>query len=653
MSVLQGLCVAPSTFNKQLVAAWKGETNDDRLFYSTYQNGWAPQATIPGNSSVGVALATVGDVVYAAWKGEQDDERLFYSSFNGSSWSPQQVIPGNSSVGPALAQFREVGARSPARLYAAWKGESYDQRLFFSYYDGNSWQPQQQIPNVASAVGPSIAQFGSNLYAVWRGMDDDQNLYWSAYDGASWTPQAGIGGAGSNIGPSLAVFGTQLYAMWKGLKGDEGLYWASFDGNSWSAQQKVSGVGSSIGPAVAGNENALFALWKGESGDQQIWFSNFNGSIWSPQTTLPGNTGQDPIRFLWIPDVHLERDDTQPGQPYANGVDICTPPTNPVGGQPTVWIQQCQWIKANQPVYHYQALLCAGDYAALGGGSWDLPTKQQQAWSEGISVAIQCGKPFLSASGNHDNEQNTPQWYSYSFDQNIGHNQICNNPWYLTYWNADPLLNSIPVTGGGSVGDSSVPNNYSDKSSQAIAFSVGAQQVLVISLEYCPRPNAVLWAQGVIAQHPTHDVILITHYYLELTGVPFSPAWAGDPNQPQLIGTSGQALLGWIKTQPNIRVTIGGHFVTSVSAGTVVNGQSTLPNIATRSDQTNSGETTYGIVANYQFTGNGRPDMADPRPCSEVVQMIDIAETGVSIRAFNTSLPQELDSQWGYPIELS
>jgi hypothetical protein len=85
----------------------------------------------------------------------------------------------------------------------------------------------------------------------------------------------------------------------------------------------------------------------------------------------------------------------------------------------------------------------------------------------------------------------------------------------------------------------------------------------------------------------------------------------------------------------------------------VENGQPTQPNIATRSDQTNSGETTIGIVANYQFTGTGRPDIANPRPCSEVVLMVDIAETSVNVRAFNTTLSQELDSQWGYPLELS
>ena len=107
-----------------------------------------------GNSSVGPALAAVGDHVYAAWKGEQDDERLFYSVFDGANWTAQQTIPGNSSVGPALAHFR-------GHPFAIWKGEFFDQRLYFSSFDGNGWAPQQTIAGVASAVGPSVVQFGS------------------------------------------------------------------------------------------------------------------------------------------------------------------------------------------------------------------------------------------------------------------------------------------------------------------------------------------------------------------------------------------------------------------------------------------------------------------------------------------------------------
>jgi hypothetical protein len=36
-----------------------------------------------------------------------------------------------------------------------------------------------------------------------------------------------------------------------------------------------------------------------------------------------------------------------------------------------------------------------------------------------------------------------------------------------------------------------------------------------------------------------------------------------------------------------------------------------------------------------------------------VVLMIDITETGVNVRAFNTTLAQELDSRWGYPLAVS
>ena len=511
MSVMQGLSIAPKGFGKHLIAAWKGESGDDRLFYSLFDGGqWDTPATIPGYSSVGPALATVGHHTHAAWKGGQDDERLFHSVFDGAAWGEPRIIPGHSSVGLALTDFK-------GRLFAAWKGESFDQRLFFSTYDGWNWAPPRPIVSVSSAVGPSIAQFGSLLYAVWRGRDDDQSLYWATYDETSWSPQSPIPDAASDIGPSLAVFDGKLYAMWKGPKGDQGLYWSNFDGAIWSSRQQVDGVGSSIGPAIAGARHGpLYALWKGVSGDQRLWFSNFDGSSWAAQVPIPGNTGQDPIRFIWIPDVHLERANVAPGSYYPNGVDRCTPPSNPVGDQPNTWIKQCQWIRNNQPNHRYQAVLCAGDYAAMDGGSWDLPAKQQEAWSEGLCVVAQCGKPYLSVAGNHDNESNTPGWYTYSFDQNIGHERIKNNLWYLEHWNADPLQNANPGSS-----NPELPNHYRSKSSQAVAFGVGALQVLVISLELYPRPNALAWATGVIANHPSHDVIVVTHAYIYMDGSPY------------------------------------------------------------------------------------------------------------------------------------
>jgi len=39
--------------------------------------------------SVPQSLCNYNGLLYAAWKGEVGDDRLFYSSFNGTAWAPQ------------------------------------------------------------------------------------------------------------------------------------------------------------------------------------------------------------------------------------------------------------------------------------------------------------------------------------------------------------------------------------------------------------------------------------------------------------------------------------------------------------------------------------------------------------------------------------
>jgi hypothetical protein len=87
MAILQGLC----SFDGFLYAAWKGETEDDRLFYSAFMSGpdnarvWTDQQVISGATSAGAAVATFGNELFLAWKGEFSDERLFFSHLSGSA----------------------------------------------------------------------------------------------------------------------------------------------------------------------------------------------------------------------------------------------------------------------------------------------------------------------------------------------------------------------------------------------------------------------------------------------------------------------------------------------------------------------------------------------------------------------------------------
>jgi hypothetical protein len=89
---------------------------------------------------VGPSLATFSGKLYAAWKGEGNDQGIYYASFSGSSWSSQAQIPNvGSSEGPSLAVFND-------KLYAMWKGEGNDQGIYYASFSGSSWSSQAQIP---------------------------------------------------------------------------------------------------------------------------------------------------------------------------------------------------------------------------------------------------------------------------------------------------------------------------------------------------------------------------------------------------------------------------------------------------------------------------------------------------------------------------
>jgi hypothetical protein len=604
MSILQGLCGTKTG----LYAAWKGETDDDRMFLAAFaNNSWTGLGTIPGNSSIGPSLAMVGDKLYAAWKGEHDDERLFYAAFDGKNWDSQATIPGNSSVGPALATMG-------GRLYAAWKGESpLDQRLFFSSLQNGAWVPQQQIPKVASSIGPSLAGLGTKLYAAWKGMDSDQGLYYAVFDGMSWSDQSSIPGVASSVGPSLAVIGTTLYAAWKGEGNDQRLWYASFDGNKWSGQKQIPGTASSLGPALAAFGADLYAMWKGAGTDQSLWYAAFTNSEWSGQQTLPGNTGQDTIRFVWIPDIHLE-----------------------MTGQPATWIAQAKWINSNQFGYNIQGIFCAGDVYISPTGQDYEPKEMPPAWNEGFSLIDAMGKPYLTCAGNHDYDGGI--YNTTSFDQNIGYQRIFQKPWYVSYWAAPP------VAGMGDPGTPPLPpGGYPSMATQAIRFDVGARQFLVIALEFFPRQGALDWAASIINQFPASDVIILDHGYMTMLGNLFTVN--GDDNNNFAPSptynpgfTTGVQVNAWARTFPNVRLVLCGHDIPSDGQ------QSGIANVSHRIDPSAGGHNILGVYADYQFT------IAPDQLTSQVILLLEMGEQQLTVRGFNTTTNAERSTP--YPFSL-
>lgn len=130
-------------------------------------------------------------------------------------------------------------------------------------------------------------------------------------------------------------------------------------------------------------------------------------------------------------------------------------------------------------------------------------------------------------------------------------------------------------------------------------FSAGGVDFLVFSLEFGPRNEVLSWADSIIAAHPSHRVIILTHAYLDGDGSRLS---SGDPGNPHYYGLTGSVNDGeemWralIKKHKNIDFVFSGH-VRGVNNTGCANAYTV--------DIGDNGNLVHQIVANYQDCYNG------------------------------------------------
>jgi hypothetical protein len=170
MGIQQGLCSISPNY---LLAAWKAD----------------PSHPLPGNHFGGGFEDQIG---YASFSLPPSNVAISSSDV----WTVIGTMPGNTSVGPALTcdQNPNSSGRGPT-VYAVWKGETIDTRLFFSRLtlplsgegvpsepSSHQWQDQQLIPGASSSSSPSIAFVGQEgfgdqtplLFTVWSGSANGQ-----------------------------------------------------------------------------------------------------------------------------------------------------------------------------------------------------------------------------------------------------------------------------------------------------------------------------------------------------------------------------------------------------------------------------------------------------------------------------------------------
>lgn len=212
---------------------------------------------------------------------------------------------------------------------------------------------------------------------------------------------------------------------------------------------------------------------------------------------------------------------------------------------------QTQWIADNKDAYNIQMVVHLGDIVENNAQHPVQWTRAHSAMSTLNGVV-----PYAMATGNHD----------YGPTGNAGNRGTLFNDYFKE---SDNPLNDRAQGGtiGGVYESGSLENVYH-------TFRANDVDYLVLSLEWGPRNGAVAWANGVVAAHPDHRAILITHAYLYTDGVTGArydwdtygggQLWNPRRDNPPY-GTGGDTNDGqqlWdklVNEHPNFVLTMNGH----------------------------------------------------------------------------------------------
>jgi hypothetical protein len=229
-----------------------------------------------------------------------------------------------------------------------------------------------------------------------------------------------------------------------------------------------------------------------------------------------------------------------------------------VNYKPAMFTSQMNWLAKNSRALDAPLVLHVGDIV-----DFDNEAQWQRA-SEGFQVLDAAKIPYALAVGNHDTSavgENSGSAAPGNVNANLRKTEKFNR-----YF---PPRRLSAVSGRYEIGKSD--NAYT-------TFSAGGVDWLVLTLEFCARQGPVNWANIVLANHPRHNAIILTHFHLRSDGK-INQNNAGYGNL-----TTQSIFDQLIKKHANVLMVLSGHVDSS----------------AWRTDVGEKGNTIYQILQDYQ-----------------------------------------------------
>lgn len=232
-------------------------------------------------------------------------------------------------------------------------------------------------------------------------------------------------------------------------------------------------------------------------------------------------------------------------------------------GYPNIFNSQAEWIVDNAAQLNIAMVLHEGDVVNKGA-------KHALQWENArtaLNKIDQAGIPLFIAIGNHDYDDEAVTRGSTFFNHYFGITRYQGQPWF-----------------GGAYRPNESQNVYG-------YIEAGDRQYLVLVLEFGPRKEVVDWANQVVANHPEHEVILLTHNHLTRTGAQSTVLSGSRTYGVEVDSHNGKQL--WdelIRKHDNFILVLSGHVTGEASR---------------RVDRTIGGNDVLQLMANYQFMDEG------------------------------------------------
>ncbi|MEO1512139.1 MAG: metallophosphoesterase, partial [Planctomycetota bacterium] len=303
-----------------------------------------------------------------------------------------------------------------------------------------------------------------------------------------------------------------------------------------------------------------------------------------PSMTLEGLAGEPMFGFAYIPIT------PGPGfDPRPNTSTIVALPDTQLYAQntPAIFTRQLEWIDDAAEPLRIPFVLHLGDIT-------NRNNDPQWAVADAAFAQIDGRVPYVLAQGNHDAGPNG----------NADDRSTLMNQYF-------PLSRvGRERSFGGTFEPGRVENSFS-------MFEAANRRWLVLSLEWGPRDAVLAWANQVIADHPDHLAILITHAYMynddtrmdrlvrQTGGSPYS---YGTASQPGGTNDGGDIWRGVVSQHPSVAMVLSGH----------IKGEGRL------SSPTTLGGVAHQMLSDYQGDlegGQGYLRLLEVTPDSNVVRV--------------------------------